>query len=274
MVMKFLIIVLSTVMLYPAPGTAGEFDHSKFDTLLQKYVSDGLVNYREIKANPRLLNEYLVRLENVNPSDFQNWSQNEQMAFWINAYNAITIEGIIRNYPIRWGGLLARIRFPQNSIRQISDFWDNVFIPVMGKDITLNQIEHNILRTEIGDPRIHFAIVCASLGCPKLEHYAFTGDSLDKQLNQVTRDFINNPGKVRLDQESGTLYLSSIFDWYKEDFPATPDARDRLGKYDKDERDVIEFILKCLPEEQQNYILENQPSIKYIKYDWALNEQS
>jgi hypothetical protein len=274
MYMKFLILLLSTVLLCPASGTAAQFDHSKFDTLLQKYVSDGLVNYREIKANPRLLNEYLAQLENVNPTDFQTWSRDEQMAFWINAYNAITIEGIIRNYPIQWGGLLSRIRFPQNSIRQISDFWDTVFISVMGKDITLNQIEHNILRKEFGDPRIHFAIVCASLGCPKLESYAFSGDSLDKQLNRVTRDFINNSGKVRLDQKDGTLYLSSIFDWYKEDFPATPDAREQLGKYDKDERGVIEFVLRYLPETQQNYIIKNQPSIKYLKYDWALNEQS
>ena len=102
----------------------------------------------------------------------------------------------------------------------------------------------------------------------------FSGDSLDKQLNRVTRDFINNSGKVRLDQKDGTLYLSSIFDWYKEDFPATPDAREQLGKYDKDERGVIEFVLRYLPETQQNYIIKNQPSIKYLKYDWALNEQS
>ena len=272
--MKFLILLLSTVLLCPASGTAAQFDHSKFDTLLQKYVSDGMVNYREIKANPRLLNEYLAQLENINSSDFQTWSRNEQMAFWINAYNAITIEGIIRNYPIQWGGLLSQIRFPQNSIRQISDFWDTVFIPVMGKDITLNQIEHNILRREFGDPRIHFAIVCASLGCPKLVSYAFRGDSIDKQLNQVTRDFINNPDKVRLDREDGTLYLSSIFDWYKEDFPATPSAKEQLGKYNKDEQGVIEFVLKYLPEAQQNYIVKNQPSIKYLKYDWALNEKS
>ncbi|NIA31310.1 MAG: DUF547 domain-containing protein [Actinobacteria bacterium] len=109
----------------------------------------------------------------VDEKDFPTWSENEKKAFWINVYNAVTIEGILRNYPIPWGGFLAKRRFPQSSIRQISKFWDTPFVRIMGKEITLNEIEHEILRKKFADPRIHFALVCASIGCPVLEDHAF-----------------------------------------------------------------------------------------------------
>ena len=153
-----IIFLLSLSMLTRSLETQN-FDHVVFDNLLQKYVSNGLVDYRGLKDNRAQLTTYLERLEQVDPNEFNQWSKSAQMAFWINAYNAITIEGILRNYPIQWGGLIARSRFPQNSIRQISGFWNKVFVKVMGKDMTLNDIEHKILRKEFDDPRIHFAIV-------------------------------------------------------------------------------------------------------------------
>jgi hypothetical protein len=149
------------------------FDHAIFDTLLQKYVKNGLVNYKALKANREPLKEYLKQLEQIDPSNFKKWSSDEQKAFRINAYNPITIEGVLRNYPIQWGGFIARARFSQNSIRQISDFWDTVFIKVMGRNFTLNHIEHEILRKKVNDPRIHFTIICASIGCPILESNVF-----------------------------------------------------------------------------------------------------
>jgi hypothetical protein len=250
------------------------FDHAVFDSLLQKYVTKGLVNYQALKANPALMAKYLKQLEQVNATDFENWQREEKITFWINAYNAITIEGILRNYPIQGGSILARIRFSRNSIRQISDFWDTVYIKVMGRDLTLNQIEHKILRKQFKDPRVHFAIVCASIGCPVLESRAFFTEGLEHRLDQAARNFINDPEKVRLDKEKNVLYLSSIFDWYKEDFIASDNAEKYIGRYDKEERGVIEFIIKLLPEEKRIYIKENQSEIKYLDYDWSLNEQS
>ncbi|UCF64354.1 MAG: DUF547 domain-containing protein [bacterium] len=150
------------------------FNHQPFDSLLQTYVNEqGLVEYKAIKEQHDLLGKYLDLLEKVDPLKFENWSKAEKLAFWINAYNAITIEGIIRHYPIDYGNLVSRVRFPKNSIRQIGGFWDHVFIKVMGRDITLNQIEHEILREKFKEPRIHAVLVCAAIGCPLLENRAF-----------------------------------------------------------------------------------------------------
>lgn len=195
------------------------------------------------------------------------------MAFWINAYNAITIEGIIRHYPIDYGNLVSRVRFPKNSIRQIGGFWDHVFIKVMGRDITLNQIEHEILREKFKEPRIHAVLVCAAIGCPLLENRAFFPEKLESRLDQANKNYINNPDKIRLDRDKNILYLSSIFDWYQDDYPVSPDGEKKLVNYSPTSRGVVEFILKYINQDQQNYILENSPQIKYLHYDWTLNEQ-
>lgn len=248
------------------------FDHTIFDGILQKYVSDGMVNYQELKKDPSALSIYLEKLEQVDPKAFQQWPKAKQMAFWINAYNAITIEGILRHYPIQWGGLITRARFPQNSIRQIGGFWDKVFVRVMGRDVTLNDIEHKILRQEFNDPRIHFVVVCASIGCPVLESRAFDVLDLEQRLDHATRDFINNLDKVRLDENKNVLYLSSIFDWYKKDFVASPLGLKQFAQYNQDEIGIMEFVVRYFPKAKQNYIQQNQPKIRYLDYDWSLNK--
>ncbi|MCI0493493.1 DUF547 domain-containing protein [candidate division KSB1 bacterium] len=267
------LILLASLMSFRADLAAQNFDHAVFDELLQQQVKNDRVDYQALKANQVRLTEYLKKLEQVNPDQFNQWSNNEQMAFWINTYNAITIEGILRNYPIQWGGLIARARFPQNSIRQISGFWDKVFVKVMGKNVTLNDIEHNILRKEFGDPRIHFVIVCASVGCPILESQAFGASDLEQRLEQATRNFINDPTKVRLDQQENVLHLSPIFDWYKEDFSSSANGMKQFGSYKKAETRVIEFVMKYIPEADRNFIVKHQPKLKYLDYDWSLNEQ-
>jgi hypothetical protein len=252
-----------------------EFSHQLYDSLLQKYVNEaGLVDYAAIKDSSILLDRYLNRLKNLNPEDFEKWSRDEKMAFWINAYNAITIKGIIRNYPIEYGNLISRIRFPRNSIRQISGFWEKIFIPIMGKQISLDQIEHQILRKKFNDPRIHAALVCAAISCPHLDNHAFSAQKLDQQLEAASRDFVNNPEKVRLNQEENKLHLSSIFDWYKTDFKASEKTQQELQEYDYDLRGVIKFVLEYLPEDEVQYIKKNKPEINFLDYDWTLNEQN
>ena len=269
---KIIFFLLASLMVFNANLPAQNFDHAIFDELLQKYVANGLVDYQGLKADQQSMTIYLKTLEQVDANKFQQWTKAEQMAFWINAYNAITIEGILRNYPIKWGSIISRARFPQNSIRQIGGFWDKVFVKVMGRDLTLNDIEHKVLRQEFDDPRIHFAIVCASIGCPILQSRAFFDDDLDQRLEQATRNFITNPGKVRLDKSENVLYLSPIFDWYKEDFPASANGMKKFDNYKKSNAGIIEFVIKYFPEAEQNYIIQNQPKIKYLNYDWSLNE--
>jgi hypothetical protein len=249
------------------------FDHTLFDDILQKYVIDGWVNYKGIKREKTKLDSYLKKLEQVETKEFESWPKEDQMAFWINAYNAITIEGILKNYPIKYGGLIARMRFPKNSIRQIKNFWDIVFIKVMDREITLNDIEHKILREKFQDPRIHFVLVCASIGCPLIENQAFTESDLNLRLEKSTSNFINNTEKVLLVREKNKLFLSSIFDWYREDFESTPKLLVELNSFPQKYRGVIAFILKYLPEDQQQFILKNKPKIDFFDYSWALNEK-
>lgn len=276
--MRLIYLILSLILIinssHSQADNTSHLNHNKFDSLLQLYVDDnGLVNYSAIKANSKLLDDYLAQLKNIDAEAFKKWDRKEQMAFWINAYNAITIAGIVRNYPIQYGNVINRMRFPKNSIRQISGFWDTVFIKVMNNDITLNQIEHEILRKRYRDPKIHMALVCAALGCPNLENKAFTAENLDKQLHQASRHFINNPNKVRLDQKENKLYVSSIFDWYKDDFIPVPESKNRFKKFDKGIRGIIEFLVKFLPRDQTEFIIQNTPGIEFLDYDWTLNEQ-
>ncbi|MDZ7721411.1 MAG: DUF547 domain-containing protein [candidate division KSB1 bacterium] len=264
-----LLIVLSAV---PSRSAGPAFSHSAFDAVLQEHVQNGLVDYQALTQNRQRLKLYLKQIERVDADSFRQWDRAEQMALWINAYNAITIEGIVRHYPIDWGNLLSRARFPKSSIRQISGFWDKVFIPVMGRDLTLNDIEHNVLRKQYKDPRIHFVLVCASIGCPKLPNRAFTADQLNQQMDAATREFIQNPDKNRLDKQENILYLSSIFKWYKEDFPAS--AGSGSLKVYGDERGVVEFAADYRSESDRKFIYEQQPKLKYLDYDWSLNDQA
>lgn len=254
--------------------TAEIFDHSLFDSILQKHVQNGLVDYSSIQVDTRgELNKYLTNLESVTARQYEEWTINEQIVFWINAYNAITIEGILRNYPIEYGGLIARTRFPKSSIRQISKFWDTAFVNLLGKEVTLNEIEHEILRGEFKDPRIHFVLVCASIGCPLLENRAFVSENLDSRLDLATRDFVQNNDKVRLDRASETLYLSSIFDWYKKDFFGFSKNLPAYSIQSAKDRDLIGFAAEYMTKADRQYIQSNQVNIKYLKYDWSLNEK-
>ena len=266
-------IFMTVIMITGFETYASQFDHSIYNNLLKKYVADGFVDYQALKADRSGFTDYLHQIEQVSPDNFETWTKEKQLAFWINSYNAITIEGILRNYPIKWGGLIARSRFPKNSIRQIGGFWDKVFVKVMGQELTLNDIEHKILRKQFGDPRIHFVIVCASIGCPLLESRAFFPDELENRLEQSTYNFIKDPDKVRLDKSKNIFYLSSLFEWYAEDFHVSLEMKDKFRKYGKNEKGVIEFVVKYLSADDRNFVLVNQPKIKYLNYDWSLNER-
>lgn len=246
-----------------ACGQQGGVDYKSYSRVLKANVRDGLVNYRAINDNMDYLNAYLQSLTSLHVREYESWSREERIAFWINAYNAITIFGIIKNYPIEPGGFFARRRFPHNSIRQIGDFWDTPFVDVMGAEITLNQIEHDTLRAKFGDPRIHFSIVCASIGCPLISGEIYRGDALDNQLENDAWRFINNGDKVRVNREKNRIYVSSIFDWYKKDFPDTEGS---------DQKGFMEFILRYIDPDTRDFIIKSRPKVKFLDYDWTLNE--
>ena len=256
----FLLVSLLFVM--PTDGVAQDLhaqdalgtpvDHSVFDRLLKRYVDDnGLVNYKAWKGQgEETLRNYLQSLGKVDPNPL---GQSEKLAFWINAYNALTIQGILEFYPVK------SIKDKVNRILGFN-IWDDYPMTVNGKAYSLNDMEHKILR-KMGEPRIHFAIVCASVGCPKLRNEAYTGVNLDPWLEDQAIYFFAQARNLRIDRDGKTVYLSSILNWFGEDFGGTDRAR-------------LDFTSKYLSEEKDREFLRSRElKVKYLDYDWSLNEQ-
>lgn len=230
----------------------GRVDHSMYDALLKRYVDDrGFVNYRDWKrADEGTLDQYLAAAGRVDPKTLRDKS--EQLAFWINVYNALTIKGILKFYPTK---------SIKDHVSPIGfNIWKDFKITIHSQEYSLDNIEHDVLR-KMGEPRIHFAIVCASIGCPRLLNDAYTGERLDGQLTANARDFFANPEKFRIDRDDGTVYLSPIFDWFGEDFGGKDQTR-------------LAFVKRFLANaDDQAFLGRSDLSIKYLDYDWNLNDQ-
>lgn len=212
-------------------------DYTIYDQLLQKYVSnEGLVDYSGIGNDP-VFNRLTTFLAKKAPND--DWSKEEAMAFWINTYNIYTIQLMVNHMPVK-------------SIMDIENAWDNKFIRIEGQLYSLNQIEHEILRKKYFDPRIHFAVNCASFSCPKLHNKAFTAKNLELLLGQLAKGFVNDPKRNVLSGSSAQI--SQLFDWYKDDFT-------KNGS-------IIEFINKYA-----NTPLAKNASITYLEYNWSVNSK-
>lgn len=222
--------------------------HSIWDSLLRKHVDNlGLVDYTGMAADSNLLRDYLDLVEQNAPNK-KNWTEAEQMVYWINAYNAFTVKLIIDNYPV------ASIKDIKNGIPFVNTVWDIKFITIGGKEFDLNNIEHGILRKDFNDPRIHFALVCASLSCPKLQRFAYTAEKLDDQLEQAARAFINEP--FRNDVHQNPIQLSKLLDWYWTDFRDTYEDRYQLIQQYADDP------------------INTGHEIEFLEYDWNLNDQT
>jgi hypothetical protein len=242
--------LLSCFVFLRMPGLCWAADtvhNTLYADLLKKYVQDGVVNYQGLKNEEQKLDGYLKALE---ATDTSKLSRDEQLAFYINAYNATTIKFILSAYP------------------QIKSIWDlgsrvipwkspfrKKIVRIEGKVISLDDLEHGMIRPRFKDPRVHFAVNCASKSCPPLISEPYQGSILDQQLNASTRAFLNNPERNRLD--GNNLYVSKIFTWFAEDFNG----------------DVIGFFMRFAEEEVKAKLMENRDKIKvkYLDYDWSLN---
>jgi hypothetical protein len=234
--MKLIRFLIYSLLLCFCTVSAQKIDHSKWTEILQLYVAEnGDVNYKKMQKNRDTFKVYLNDLAS-NPTK-DSWSNSEIKAYWINAYNAFTVQLVLDNYPIK-------------SIKDISEPWGQMFFKIGGKSMSLNTIEHEILRP-MGDPRIHFAIVCASESCPKLLNYAYESETLNDQLDQAAKEFINDASKNSL--TASEITISKIFKWFKSDFPKGDDFISYLNNYS---------IVKLFPETK----------INYQNYNWFLNE--
>ncbi len=245
---------MATARPRPSPSVnANESLHTPFDQLLRAFVNDGRVDYASFKSHEATLDAYLAALARTDPSRLP---REERMALWINAYNAFTIKLILRRYP----GI--------TSIKDIPRRWDRREWTVGGRPYSLAGLEHEILRKQFGEPRIHFAIVCASKSCPSLASEAYEADRLDEQLSRAARTFLaDRDNGFRARTEKGVLYgynhyvyLSRIFKWFSEDF-------------EKRHGSVVNGILPYLSKPDQAFIRQNRNALKirYLPYDWSLN---
>lgn len=258
-------------------ASAQNFDHehSDFNRLLQTYVDDdGFVNYRGFQEYDDELQGYLQQLAAVTAEQIDEWTEPQQLAYWINAYNAFTIQAIVDNYPIKRGGLTG-LFVPKNSILQIDGVWKELEWDAARGSITLDAIEHEILRKEFEEPRIHFAIVCASFSCPDLRNEAYTATKLDTQLNSQINVFLADDEKgVFIDADHGRVKVSKIFDWFSEDFVVSSDGKNAFADRGEEKAGVLNFIVANLPDgERKAFLQKDDFRFGYLDYDWELNEQ-
>jgi hypothetical protein len=232
-------ITISKDSLTSKPNNIKEiFKHQAWTELLQKHVSEaGNVSYNGFNSDKKALKNYIASLGEHMPTD--SWTKEDKLAYWINAYNAMTIDLILRHYPIE-------------SIKDIKKPWDQRFWKLGEKWYSLNEIEHDILR-KMKEPRIHFAIVCASYSCPKLLNQAFEAATLEQQLTDATKTFINDPEKNYLTPSK--IALSKIFAWFDKDFLINGTGS------------IIEFINRY-----SNIKISPKTNKQFKDYDWSLND--
>lgn len=258
-------------------GKSHGFDHShtEFNLILEKHVTNGWVDYRGILAESDMFYRYINSLGAVSAETLARWNRDQKIAYWINAYNAFTIQAIIERYPIR-GRSLIGLFFPQNSILQISGIWDRLKFNAGGQSLTLGQIEHEILRKLFDEPRIHFAIVCASRSCPALRSEAYRFDILEFQLHEQTVEFINDPARgIRWDTAKQRLHISKIFKWFKEDFKQKTAASETPTRSEMPGNPLLAFIRPYIRNESIIDSMGDNWNIRvsYLPYDWRLNER-
>lgn len=218
--------------------------HQDWTTLLQRHVSvKGEVHYRGFLADQFTLQKYLDKLSENVPGP--SWSKEEQLAYWINAYNAFTIQLILKHYPLK------SIKDISDGLPMINSPWDIKFFKLGGVRFDLNTIEHQILRVRYQEPRIHFAINCASISCPRLRNEAYTATKLEAQLEDQAQEFINDVDKNLI--TSRETQLSAIFNWFQSDFTK--------------ESDVLTYLKTYRPS------LNVEHQVTYMEYNWRLNEQ-
>ncbi|MGH9379195.1 MAG: DUF547 domain-containing protein [Thermoanaerobaculia bacterium] len=233
-------------------ANGGEVALAAWERLLTKYARGGGVDYAGVAADRVDLDAFLDSLAGARPGA---WPRDEQLAFWINAYNAVVIGQLLERYP----GI--------GSVQDVDGFFAELTFPVAGRQLTLDQIE--TAGRELGDPRVHFAVVCASTSCPDLRPEAYMADRVQAQLADQSRRFLSDPEKgLRLDAQANTLWLSSIFKWYAGDFTGGSTVVAFFAR-----GDILGWVAEHVPAPLAKTLRERKPSVRYLDYDWALNDR-
>ena len=249
--------VLTAQQFEPAPGA--ELLHRPLDQILDVNVRDGLVYYRALKAERGRLDRYVASL-NVTPATYQGWSKAQQMAFWVNAYNAFALELVINHYPLH------------GTVRQIPGGFDKTVWRAAGRSVTLDQIEKTIL-PEFKEPRLYLALGRGAVGGGRLRSEAYTADRLEKQLAGIQSDFVNDRHMYRLDRLTNTVFVSPIVSWHEAEFVAAYDKADpKFAQRSPIERAVVAFITPALLPSEKEFVQKNEWKMAFIEMEWKLND--
>jgi len=253
--------------------------YAPYARLLTSYVSnDGLVDYAGMQAaqskdcKVTLLNSAIWKIQSLDKKNYNGFDNNDKIAFWINAYNLFTLKAIVDHYPINAKGTSALI-YPKNSIRQIPGVWDKLTFTVLGVAQTLNDIEHEILRKQFTKPQIHMALVCGAMSCPRLRNEPYIGNQLDNQLDNQTIRFMNDDTKFVLDKKNKVIAISKIFHWFGKDFVTSSGKQALLNGQNEMNTAVLRYIASYLSNNDRDFVLHQKLKVKYLKYNWQLNQQ-
>ncbi|MCC0176285.1 DUF547 domain-containing protein [Waterburya agarophytonicola K14] len=237
------------------------FDYQDYQAVLQTYVDDrGLVDYVGLQANREQLDRFNQSLGKVPPETYTSWNQAEQIAFLTNAYNAFTLQSIIDQDPLK------------DSIRDIRGVWNRRKFNLLGEERTLDNIEHDTLRQDFNEPRIHVALVCAAMSCPPLRNEPYVSEKLEAQLDEQTAKFAQSIHGFSLDRQDNRVYLSSIFKWYGKDFIETYGINAGF-QGNEQQRAVLNYFSSQLAPQDLQFLQNNDYQVKYLDYDWSLNKQ-
>ncbi len=276
----WLLLLVSAFTFLAAAGQPGATEaHGLLQAAFERHVTNGLVDYVGI-SDDKDFTAYLDWLAKFDPETLRN--EKDQKAFWINAYNALAIKAVIETSTLvppqregqsskalakqlqskrrgkTTGGYTLRLI---NSVLDVDGFFKSRKYKVAGGKYTLDHIEKTMIFPKFKDPNLHFVLVCAAMSCPALPSRIYSADNLSSQMESVTRDFLNDANKNRLDKEERVLYLSQIFNWYLSDFGGSDAA-------------LVESISPFLDEEKREFLKNNKVKIKFLEYDWRLNRQS
>ena len=275
--MRVLALLVFLTLTLAGDGWANGFDHTTLDRVLKGYVNEiGEVDYDGLKKNPDELDRYVEMLAATSPANRPQLfpTRDDRLAYWLNAYNAFVLKAVSAAYPV-------------NSVRDMgflySFFWRRKFL-AGGQQMTLTHLENQMIRRRFSDPRIHFALVCASLSCPLLPREAFTGPALQEQLERAARLFINQKRNLTMDTTANRVYLSGLYNLsdYEEDFlqhlrRRNPDRKvtllDYILLYLTPRVTLLDYILPYLtPRNFQALNSLRNPRVEFFRYDWSIND--
>jgi hypothetical protein len=248
-----------------------DHEHDAFTALLQAHVTHGRVSYAGLVEQETVLANYLASLASVSSEDIAGWDEPQQLAFWINAYNALTLDTVVAHYPLKRRGLRG-FAFPSSSIQQIEDVWKVKRRMIGGEIRSLDDIEHGIIRAAFNEPRIHFALVCAAVSCPPLRSEAYRATQLETQLTEQLANFVADPARgLSIDTRRKRISISAIFKWFSEDFALPAGFTGELAGTTQ-QAGVVYLLAQAARQSVSATLQSRDYRVDYLRYDWALNE--